>query len=64
MSTALEPSPGSPQADRPTLSLSSHRDDDHYRIVASGELDLMTAPTLDHALREADHATGQQSSST
>jgi anti-anti-sigma factor len=56
MSTALEPSPCSPQADQPALLLSSHCDDDHFRIVASGELDMMTAPTLDHALHEADQS--------
>jgi anti-anti-sigma factor len=49
-------SPGSTQTDRHMLSLSSHCEDDHYRIVVSGELDLMTAPTLDQALREADRS--------
>lgn len=53
MSTALEPSPGSTRADQPVLSLSTHRDDHQYRIAVSGELDVMTAPTLDHALHEA-----------
>jgi anti-sigma B factor antagonist len=53
MSTALEPSPGNPRTDRPALSLSTHCDDDQYRIAVSGELDLMSAPTLDQALHEA-----------
>ena len=56
MVTAQEPSDGRTSTDRPPLSLSSRCDANQYRIIASGELDLMTAPMLDHALRQANYS--------
>ena len=56
MSTALESSSGSARTDEPQLSVSSRCDDAHYRIAVSGELDMATAPVLDHALDRADRS--------
>ncbi len=56
MATVQEPSAGIASTGRPPLSLSSRCDANQYRIIASGELDLMTAPILDQALRQANYS--------